>query len=67
MKLSIVIPVFNEERTLAELVRRVLAAPYEKELIVVDDCSSDGSPRILAELAERQPEMRVVRHAKNQG
>ena len=67
MKLSIVIPVYNEERTLAELIRRVLAAPYEKELIVVDDCSSDGSARILSELAARHPEMRVERHAKNQG
>ena len=67
VKLSIVIPVYNEERTLAELIRRVLAAPYEKELIVVDDCSSDGSARILSELAARHPEMRVERHAKNQG
>jgi glycosyltransferase involved in cell wall biosynthesis len=67
MKLSVVIPVYNEERTLAELVRRVLATPYEKELIVVDDCSSDGSPRIIAELAARHPEIRAVRHEKNRG
>jgi glycosyltransferase involved in cell wall biosynthesis len=67
MKLSVVIPVYNEERTLAELIGRVLATPYEKELIVVDDCSSDGSPRILAELAARHPELRVERHATNRG
>jgi glycosyltransferase involved in cell wall biosynthesis len=67
MKLSVLIPVYNEERTLATLIGRVLATPHEKELVVVDDCSSDDSPRILAELAARHPELRVVRHEKNQG
>ncbi len=67
MKLSIVIPVFNEERTLATLVARVLATPYAKELIIVDDASSDGSGRIIAELAARHPELVPQRHAKNQG
>jgi glycosyltransferase involved in cell wall biosynthesis len=67
MKLSIVIPVFNEERTLATLVGRVLAVPYDKELVVVDDASTDGSTRIMEELAARHPELRVVRHAQNRG
>jgi glycosyltransferase involved in cell wall biosynthesis len=67
MKLSIVIPVYNEERTLAELVQKVLAVPYEKELVVVDDASADATPRILAELAARHPEIRVHRHTQNQG
>jgi glycosyltransferase involved in cell wall biosynthesis len=67
LKLSIVIPVYNEERTLDALVARVLATPYEKELIVVDDASSDGSARIIAELAARHPELLPVRHEKNQG
>ena len=67
MKLSIVIPVYNEERTLATLVSRVLAVPYEKELLVVDDASSDGSARIMDELAQRHPELRVFRHEKNRG
>ena len=67
MKLSIVIPVYNEERTLATVVARVLAAPYEKELIVVDDASTDGSARVIAELAARHPELRALRHEKNQG
>src|SRR5688572_11997026 len=67
MKLSIVIPVFNEERTLATLVGRVLAVPYDKELVIVDDASTDGSPRIMEELAARHPELRVVRHAQNRG
>jgi glycosyltransferase involved in cell wall biosynthesis len=67
MKLSVLIPVFNEERTLATLVARVLATPFEKELVIVDDCSRDGSARILAELAARHPEIRAFRHETNQG
>jgi glycosyltransferase involved in cell wall biosynthesis len=67
VKLSIVIPVFNEERTLATLVERVLAVPYDKELVIVDDASTDGSPRIMAELVARNPGLRVIRHAQNRG
>jgi len=67
MKLSVVVPVYNEEPTLAAVIARVLATPYEKEVVVVDDASSDGSARILAELAARHPELRPFRHAKNQG
>jgi cellulose synthase/poly-beta-1,6-N-acetylglucosamine synthase-like glycosyltransferase len=51
MKLSIVMPVYNEEKTLAEIVRRVLATPYEKELILVDDGSRDRSREIMSALA----------------
>jgi len=67
MKLTIVIPVFNEERTVAELLRRVLAVPYEKEVILVDDASQDGSVRIMEELCARHPEVTLRRHEKNQG
>lgn len=67
MKLSIVIPVYNEENTLHELVGRVLKSPYEKEVILVDDCSQDGSAAILRELAEKHPEIRVLSHAENRG
>ncbi len=67
MKLSVVIPVYNEERTLRELVARVQAQPYEKELILVDDCSRDGTPAILAELAKEHDNVRVFRHEQNQG
>ncbi len=67
MKLSIVIPVYNEERTLEEIVRRVQQVPYEKELVLVDDCSKDGTPRIMAELAQRYPNVRTFRHEVNQG
>ncbi len=45
--LSIIIPVYNEARTLRELLRRVLASPIEKEILIVDDGSTDGSADIL--------------------
>lgn len=67
MKLSVVIPVYNEERTLEEIVAEVQEAPYEKELILVDDCSTDRTPEILAELQERHPNVRCFRHEKNRG
>ena len=67
MKLSVVIPVYNEEATIAELVDRVQAVPLEKELLIVDDCSTDGSPDKLAELAASHSNIRVLRHAVNQG
>lgn len=67
MKLSIVIPVYNEERTLEEIVRRVQQVPYEKELVLVDDCSRDDTPRIMGELSKRYDNVRCFRHLVNQG
>ena len=71
MKLSILIPVYNE-RTLADRsIAAVLAAPLpeamERELVVVDDCSTDGTSAILDRLAAAHPEIRLHRHAVNQG
>jgi len=67
MKISVVIPVYNEEATLEKLVAAVLATPYEKELIMVDDCSSDRSRELMAELAKKHPEIRCFHHEVNQG
>jgi glycosyltransferase involved in cell wall biosynthesis len=67
VKLSIIVPVYNEERTLAELVRRVLAVPYDKEIILVDDASTDATARIMEELCVEHPELIVRRHQKNRG
>jgi len=50
--LSVVIPVYNEERTLETLVQRVMAVPIRKEIILVDDCSKDRSREILRKLAD---------------
>ncbi len=65
MKLSVVIPVFNEVGTLAEIVRRVQAVPVEKEILVVDDFSTDGTRELLASLAG--PNLRVFLHERNRG
>ena len=67
MKLSIVMPVYNEEATLREIVARVLATPHEQELILVDDCSKDKSPEIIAELVAAHSEVRAFCHETNSG
>ncbi len=67
MKLSIVMPVYNEERTLEEIVGRVLATPYEKEVLLIDDGSRDRSREIMQTLAEQHPEVRCFYHERNSG
>jgi glycosyltransferase involved in cell wall biosynthesis len=66
-KLSVVIPVYNEERWLAELVRRVQAVEIPKELILVNDCSKDNTPAILAQLEKQYDNVRVFHQPKNMG
>tara|TARA_B100000686_G_scaffold354363_1_gene464217 strand:+ start:1810 stop:2502 length:693 start_codon:yes stop_codon:yes gene_type:complete len=66
MKLSIIIPVYNEYTTLEEILRRVRAVPVEKEIILVDDGSSDGSEKILEEL-EGDRGIKIFRHSRNRG
>jgi glycosyltransferase involved in cell wall biosynthesis len=53
-KISVVIPVFNEKTTLDEILRRVLETEIRKEVIVVDDCSTDGTRKILQDMAALQ-------------
>jgi glycosyltransferase involved in cell wall biosynthesis len=67
MKLSVVMPVYNERLTLREVVQRVLAVALEIELICVDDGSSDGSREILAELQQQFPQVRVLLQPHNMG
>ena len=68
MKLSVVIPVYNERRSVAECIRRVMAVPFEKEVIVVDDASTDGTTALLEEIKRRHPsEMRLLIQPKNCG
>ena len=65
--LSVVIPCYNERGTVAELLRRVLAVPVSKEVIVIDDCSTDGSFDIVARIAATEPAIRHLRQERNQG
>ncbi len=72
MKLSVVIPVYNEEQFLPELLQRVRAVPMEKELIVVEDCSRDRTRDVLQEVidgwgVDSANELRVFYHEKNRG
>jgi len=67
MKLSVVIPVYNERRTLRQLLQRVLQVPFETEILCVDDGSTDGSRELLAELEAQHPQLRVFFQAKNAG
>jgi len=68
-KLSILIPVFNEAATLAEILRRVRAADtcgLEKEIILVDDCSTDGTAQVIKELP-KDGNLKTVTHPYNRG
>ena len=67
MKLSVVMPVYNERATLREVVAKVLAVPLEIELLCVDDGSSDGSRDILADLEQQHRQMRVLLQPHNMG
>jgi glycosyltransferase involved in cell wall biosynthesis len=64
--LSVVVPVFNEERTIAEILQRVRAVPIPKEIIVVDDYSTDGTRELLA-AEEQHEDTRVFLHPVNRG
>ena len=65
-KLSVVIPVYNEERWVREVVRRVRAVDIPKEIILVDDCSTDGTRAILKEM-EADDDLRVIYQPRNRG
>ena len=61
--ISVIVPIYNEARTIDELLRRLHEAPFEKEIIAVDDCSTDGTSDILA----REPGIVFIRHERNLG
>src|SRR5436309_2882693 len=65
--LSVVIPCYNERSTVAELLRLVREVPIEKEIIVVDDKSTDGSAGVVAALAKKWPEIRHIFQPVNMG
>jgi glycosyltransferase involved in cell wall biosynthesis len=69
MKLSIIVPVYNEKQTILEILQRIDRTPYDKEIIVIDDFSKDGTRDILRELetSAKIPSVRVLYHEVNQG
>ncbi|HYP27734.1 MAG TPA: glycosyltransferase family 2 protein [Blastocatellia bacterium] len=67
MKLSVVIPVYNERATIAELIRRVAEVDIPKEIIVVDDGSTDGTREVLAEVEKQYDNLRIFLCKANAG
>jgi glycosyltransferase involved in cell wall biosynthesis len=72
LRLSVLMPVYNEKATLGDILERVLNAPLPPdvaglEIVVVDDGSTDGSGEMLARAASQDPRIRVFRHERNQG
>lgn len=65
MKLSVVMPVYNEIRTIEEIIRRVKAVDIDKEIVIVDDYSTDGTREYLQKISD--PLIRVFFHEKNMG
>ena len=68
MLVSVVVPVFNEAATVGEIVERAARrSSLRLEVLLVDDGSTDESPRVLAQLAERHTEVRVLTQPANRG
>ena len=67
MKLSVVIPVFNEAGTIEEILRRIRSVPLEKEMIVIDDYSTDGTVDLLKKIEKTQDDVKVYYHDCNRG
>jgi len=65
-KLSVVVPVFNEEATIATVVQQLQALPFRTEIVIVDDCSTDGTRDVLARLAHIC-DIQILYHTHNQG
>jgi glycosyltransferase involved in cell wall biosynthesis len=68
MKLSIIVPVYNEQRSIQVCLRRVLDSPFDKEIVVIDDASTDGTMDVLKTFAAEHSEVvRLFRHEQNRG
>lgn len=60
-------PVYNEEKSIATIVDKLVSLPRLLEIVIVDDCSTDGTAEILEILRAKHPELIITRHEKNQG
>ena len=67
MKVSVVIPVYNEVGTVEEIVARVQAVPLDKEIVMVDDASTDGTREHLEKIDQTHEDVTVIYHDHNQG
>ena len=67
MKLSVVIPVYNEKDTIQEVIEKVEQSPVEKEIIIVNDGSDDGTKEVLDSIKEQRKDIRLVHLKKNMG
>src|SRR5438132_10857144 len=67
MKLSVVMPIYNERNTLRSVIERVLSVPLEIEMLCVDDGSGDGSREMLADLQTEHPDLRMFLQPCNMG
>lgn len=65
--LSVVVPAYNEEKTLAAVIIKLLQLPQLREVVIVDDCSQDRTPEITRQLCTEHPQVKAVRHAVNAG
>jgi glycosyltransferase involved in cell wall biosynthesis len=65
--LSVVIPVYNEINTLEEILKQVRAVPLRKEIILVDDCSRDGTREMLTRMRDTESDLKIAFHDVNQG
>lgn len=65
--LSVVIPVYNEEKTITRIIEKVTEIPHLLEIVVVDDCSQDRTGEIVRRLSENNDLIRYFRHSQNQG
>ena len=68
MKLSIIIPCYNEEKTISHIVDKVdKFKSFAKEIIIVNDCSSDSSKKIIENICQKNNLVKLINHSKNQG
>lgn len=68
MKLSIIIPCYNEEKTISHIVNKVDEfKSFAKEIIIVNDCSSDSSKKIIENICQKNNSVKLINHSKNQG
>ena len=67
IKLTIIIPVYNEIKTIEKLIKKILKINIKKQLIIVDDGSSDGTFELLTERSKKDQRLKVVRLSKNFG